>query len=228
MKQIQPSTFLLSLLLAAGTLAPAMAQESPQYYQVEIIVLKHLDQSRTTPEIPRIAAPEIADILDQDLPRMDQPGNQAGIDEAEEANPVDVYLLDEGRYLLKDVESRLRKAGAYQILAHRSWLQTAPEAADAWDLNLADIAIDPAVAAGQVKLYQRRYLHLTVAMSLGATADSNPLGSAFQAVRGPVVPPSIADSRRIRLENLVYFDQPQFGVLAYVARSDFAPGKPGE
>ena len=213
---------ILAGLLIAATSTHLAAQDAPAYYQVEIIVLKHLDQSRTTREIPRVAEQEMADILDQDLPRLEGSTQPPAGDGLDGPNRAELYLVNENEYLLKEVEARLRKSGAYEILAHRSWLQTAPEAAEALELNLADLEINPAVATGGVSLYQRRYLHFAVDMSLGGGLNANPIGSAFQTIKGNAAP-SIADSRRIRLEKLVYYDQPQFGVLAYVARSDFKP-----
>ena len=52
----------------------------------------------------------------------------------------------------------------------------------------------------------------------------------------PQCSPALKDSRRIRLEQLNYFDQPQFGVLAIISRFEMPeepevleePGQPEE
>jgi hypothetical protein len=44
--------------------------EPPQYYQIELIVFRHLDQSATTSEIPRTSEPEVTQFLEQELARL--------------------------------------------------------------------------------------------------------------------------------------------------------------
>lgn len=193
----------------------------PQYYQVELLLFRHLDQSRTTEEIPRMVEQDIDDILNEDLPLLEDMPQATTAVETPTPQSQPVYLLEREQYLLNDVANRLSSLNAYEIIGHRSWLQTAPDVSAAWELNLADIDVDPGIIAGQVKLYRRRYLHLGIDVAL---TDGNPFGSAFQMVNQRSASPAIADSRRIRLTQLVYFDQPQFGVIAYVARSEFQPG----
>jgi hypothetical protein len=99
---------ILAGLLITGTSTHLAAQDAPAYYQVEIIVLKHLDQSRTTREIPRVAEQEMADILDQDLARLEGSTQPPAGDGMDGPNRAELYLVNETEYLLKDVEARLR------------------------------------------------------------------------------------------------------------------------
>jgi hypothetical protein len=208
-------------LLAVATVIPcAIAQETddiekPQVYQVELIVFRHADQSRTTGEIPRTPEPEMADILEQDLPRL---GVTESPDRSYEMQAEQVpfwYLLNRDDLMLNDVSQRLESLGAYTVLSHTGWLQSAPDVAEAEDIALLDLGIGPEQAIGSVKLLKRRYLHLAVDVSLAGSGRE-----VFNVFSTPETAPAINESRRMRLEKLVYFDQPQFGIIAMVARSE--------
>ena len=100
-------------------------------------------------------------------------------------------------------------------MSHVGWLQTAPDVAVAEDISLLDLGISPDQAIGSIKLLKRRYLHLAVDVALAGNSRD-----AFNVFSAPKAAPAINESRRMRLENLVYFDQPQFGIIAMVARSE--------
>jgi hypothetical protein len=219
MATVNIKVFLLSAL--AMQIAPlcAIAQdadeiEAPQLYRVELLLFRHADQSRTTSEIPRVPEPEIADILEQDLPRTALPDQYASFENQDEVAPS-WELLNSDQLRLNDVRSRLESVGAYELLAHVGWLQTAPDAANAEDIALFDLGIGEEQAIGAIRLLQRRYLHLAVDVTL---TDGN--RDSFSMFSASSNAPAINDSRRMRLGNLVYFDQPQFGIIAMVARSE--------
>jgi hypothetical protein len=208
-------------LLAVATILPcAIAQETdaiekPQVYQVELIVFRHADQSRTTGEIPRTPEPEMADILEQDLPRLGatESPDSSYVMQAEQV-PF-WYLLNRDDLMLNDVSQQLESLSAYTVLSHTGWLQSAPDVAEAEDIALLDLGIGPEQATGSVKLLKRRYLHLAVDVSLAGSGRE-----VFNVFSTPETAPAINESRRMRLEKLVYFDQPQFGIIAMVARSE--------
>jgi len=208
-------------LLALLTAAPCvMAQdtddaEKPKVYQVELLLFRHADQSRTTSEIPRMPEQEIADILEQDLPRIDATDQQSTSYEAAAAQSPYWRVLATDQLLLNNVSNRLNSLGAYELVSHVGWLQTAPDVADAADLSLIDLGIYQDQAIGSIKLFKRRYLHLAVDVALPGNSRD-----AFNVFTAAEAAPAINESRRMRLENLVYFDQPQFGIIAMVARSE--------
>lgn len=231
----------LAVLCAAST--PLQAQQSaatdepepPRVYQVELIVFRHLDQSRTTSEIPRMPEPTIEDILELDLARIegssgnelpdaatDLPAAPLEADATAESEPAHWRQLGADELLLADIQERLTTVEAYEMLAHLGWLQHAPEVTEAVDIPLEALGLDTLVATGNVNLYKKRYLHIAIEVALAddAAGESNPFGDAFQVFAAPRAVPAVADSRRVRLEKLLYFDQPQFGVIAMVARSE--------
>jgi hypothetical protein len=195
--------------------AIAQEAEAPQVYQVELILFRHADQSRTTSEIPRMPEPEIADILEQDLPRIEAADPYTtSYENMGEVIPF-WQLLDSDQLRLNGISNRVNSLGAYELLAHVGWLQKAPDAADAEEIVLLDLGIGQEQAIGSIKLLQRRYLHLAVDVTL--VSGNRDTFSVFSASK---TAPAINESRRMRLEDLVYFDQPKFGIIAMVARSD--------
>ena len=176
-------------------------------YGVEIIVFRNADQSRTTPEIARPARPDIAAMLEEDLPTLGVSSSAA------EQALQEITVLNSSQLALAGVRQRLDSLGAYQVLAHRAWLQSAPDVSVDSAVSLAQLGIDPVVLTGDIRLYQRRYLHLSVDIALGGS-------SAMQARAAEKREDAISASRRVRLEDLIYFDHPQFGVIARVSRPE--------
>ena len=228
---------LAPLVLCLSTLPAAFAQDSsagdseaepPQYYQVELIVFRHLDQSRTTGEIPRMPEPEMADLLDQDLARLQEESESVIVltdstvaepdsNEAEE-EPAFIPARAE-MLLLADTAERLAKLQVYEVVSYITWGQTAPDVTVAESLELTALGADPERLSGTIELHQRRYLHLALEIALDdGGAGSSISGDSQFIPRGAAAVPAIKDSRRIRLEEIQYFDQPEFGVLAVVSR----------
>jgi hypothetical protein len=213
--------------LAMATAATAQEEEAeivkaPPRYQVELLIFTNLDQARTTAEILRMPEPEIADILDQDLARDDILPVE-GIASEEAAEPEAYWqAVEPGQYLLNGVADRIDRVDAYGLLTHLAWQQAAPDVSEAIELDLAELGVDARLVDGNVNLFKQRYLHLAVDVKLldaaGDAVDSSGFANAFQVFGAPKAIPAITDSRRIRLEQIQYFDQPQFGIIAMVAR----------
>jgi hypothetical protein len=224
---------LFSLILLAGTPAsaqlsePAAEPEPPQLYQVELIVFRHLDQTATTAEISRLPEPEMTEFLEQDLARLsgqlpvtdtlespvvavpEVPEETAATDlevEASEWQPV----APEGLLLTKMV-SAIKRIPAYELVAYMNWAQTAADVTVAKAMDIKEVAADPSLLSGSIELHERRYLHLALEVTLTDPALLEVFGSSEAF-------PVLKDSRRIRLEKVQYFDQPQFGVIAVVSR----------
>jgi hypothetical protein len=177
------------LVCVAALCAPAIAQDQSQdqsqdqtpesRYLVELVIFRHLDQAKTTPEILR-------------------PENQVMSDPA---SGISFNSAPSSIRQLNGTANAIRNLQAYQLLSHLAWTQTAQDV-DATPLaNLGDMGLASS-AFGSAKLYERRFLHLDVQLGLqttGATIDS---------------------SRRIRLNQYYYLDNPDFGVIALVTRAE--------
>ena len=211
----------------------AAEPEPPQYYQVELIVFRHLDQASTTAEIPRMPVPEMTAFLEQDLARLagqeplpqtmsppvaeviEAPG-EPDLAEVEEQPGTWIPVDPEG-LLLTGMVSAIDRVPAYELVSYLNWAQTAADVTIAEALDLQEIGADEALLTGTVELHERRYLHLTVEVTL-TDPDAAPDSSLLGVFDGPLALPAVKGSRRIRLEKVQYFDQPQFGVIAVVSR----------
>lgn len=220
MKRIAPT--ILSAWLLASALMPATVAHAQDgaadeaRYRIELLVFRHRDQARTTREIARPADAGIDDVLDDRLARL-------GADPASrEARPVlaGIRRVGAGEKRLLDAEAAtLRRLDAYDVLGHAAWEQTAQDIATAGALPLRQLGIDS--VRGTVTFFQKRYLHLAVDLSL-PPADGSAAGSLLASFGATNESPtaSINESRRVRPGRLVYFDQPEFGVLAMVSGLD--------
>jgi len=186
----------VSLSIAAQDEPPALDQ-----YRVEVIVFRHVDQSRNTPEqAPPIAGP-VANLpppRGRDLPEPEF----LLLDPQPLRVPRDLPrdLLE-----LEPVLARLERIDAYQPLAHFGWQQAATGRANAEDYWLNAAIGERTGLSGRLKIYKERYLHLAMALEYDPRDGSRKLAV-------------IEESRRLRDDRLQYFDHPQFGVIAAVTR----------
>ncbi len=214
----------------------AEEQEPLQYYQIELVVFRHIDQSHTTAEIPRMPKPEMSDFLEQDLARLvgptplnqTTPATTTNIikrtdtaetsieNTGEESAMVWIPVNPEGLLLTKMV-SEIERIPAYELLSYLSWAQLVQDATVAQAIDLEEIGADKALVTGNIELHERRYLHLSLEVLL-SDPDGVPDYTLLGPFSEPMSLPAIKDSRRIRLEKVQYFDQPQFGVIAVVSR----------
>ncbi|MBT8421674.1 MAG: hypothetical protein HKN56_07220 [Gammaproteobacteria bacterium] len=191
------ATLLLTLVAPASHTQDTGSNQ--QLFQVEVIVFRHADQSGTTREIQRSVEPQIADVLDQQLPRLGS-GDRKPADSTSASvrwRPASGQL-----YLARDAD-RINRLQAYELISHLSWVQPAPDIAVAAPVSAAKLGA-PAPIDGEFKLYSKRFVHLAVEIQL-----NDNLGRSG---------PAIIDSRRMRYGRTAYFDQPQFGVIAVINR----------
>jgi hypothetical protein len=252
-----PTARLLSaaLLTAAVAAPPGFAQDAPDdpwmtdRYEVDVIVFRHLDQSRNTPESPPPPLPATAL-----QPGLTAPGG--GPDAAPPAETraaksfVEFHLLKQGPEFpdfvvvddaggeLRSVYARLERFDAYEPILRRKWLQAARPAEVARPFPIAASARDFELS-GSITLYKERYLHLNVDLRLapvtaGAPAPAAgatqwpvfsdalaPPDPAQAPLRAPAAPTlELQESRRIRGINAQYFDHPRFGVIALISKVD--------
>ena len=212
------------MLLATAQIAAAQDEAAPEpepLYQVEVLVFRYVDQTRNTPEIPRLVEPEINDVLDQQLARLSvDPPPLSSVDELLQGLPETVpppfwSPADPAAGSLIRDAATLRRLGAYEVLGHLAWVQPAEDVSVAEAIEVTELG--SMGFDGSVKLYRKRYLHLAVDLEL-EPGDS----MSFDLLPGNEARPAIVDSRRMRLGRTIYFDQPQFGVLATVNRLEEA------
>lgn len=111
-----------------------------------------------------------------------------------------LQVLPATRYKLNDVVAKLNSSGSHRTLAHAAWLQTA----SAWNshsgITAEQLGLGSTGVSGLIYLERGQYLHL------GLDLGFAPAGGRY----------SLAETRRVRLNERHYFDHPAFGVIAIV------------
>ncbi len=188
-------------LLLSPLVVPAEEISAPDEYQVEIIVFKHQDQSRNTAEVPAAERGPVLLPEETSGPRRPQPDFVL----LPPRSVAPAQALPDGALQLNRVLKRLQQLDAYQPIAHFGWQQAATARVDAENYWLeAKIPANTGLT-GFLKVYKERFLHLAVDLQ-------------FLPPDGSAAAVSISESRRLRDEELQYFDNPRFGVIASVRR----------
>lgn len=184
----RPPALLAALLLTLALAAPAplpAAAPSTGAYQVEVVVFRHLE----APAGEALDAP------------AEGRGFEGRIEQGGGAPPTVLRTLDASQMQLGTLASRLRANGAYQVLAHAAWVQTASDWPHHNGLPLEQLGIMAPELSGNVYLERGpSFLHLGFDLKLGA----NPAWS-------------LSELRKLKYNERNYFDHPGFGVIAIVS-----------
>lgn len=158
-------------------------------------------------------------------------------------------LLSQGQLKLTREAERIEKRRNHKLLAHFGWRQPGLEAASAPRILILpyDKLPPPAAATpgadlpsllrqykvyGSAKFIKSRYLHLDVdvLLNMPAPANSPPAGQdAPETTDAPTLINAfrLKESRRMRSQEIHYFDHPRFGLIA-MARPVKAASKAGQ
>lgn len=192
------------LALACASLAAGAAG-----YHVEVIVfahLRHADDGEVSPALRTY--PDFSGSVE---PAVDYDAD----------NPF--LLLATGFYKLGGVYNQLRASGIYRPLLHMAWQQPALTGDNARPVHvsLSDPVADGAVMKidGTVRIRAAQFLHADV--DLLYFPDDLLLAAlpATPAVEQQTAFTRMQESRRMKLNELHYFDHPLFGMLLYVSRA---------
>lgn len=196
-------TRIITLLALACASLPAAAAG----YHVEVIVfahLRHADDGEVSPAVGTYP---------------DFSGSVEPAVEYDADNPF--LLLTTGFYKLGGVYNQLRASGIYRPLVHMAWQQPALTGDHALPVHvsLSEMAADSAVMKidGAVRIRAAQFLHADVDLlyfpdnlpALPPTPGEDQL-AGFTRMK---------ESRRMKLNELHYFDHPLFGMLLYVSRA---------
>lgn len=168
-----------------------LAQE-PTEYIVELVIFQNLDPNAVNTEY----WPE-----DPGLPSVE---TAIEFSEATLFNP-DFELLHPQVHQMTSVAARLGQSGRYRVLLHLSWKQPAFSESEAQAVHIKSVPQNTggAIIDGTVRLHRARYLHLNADLILFPEFD---LSNLFR----------LRQSRRMRSNELHFFDHPVFGILAQV------------
>ncbi len=129
-----------------------------------------------------------------------------------------VQSLPAAEFKLGTVAARLRNSSNYQPIAHFAWQQTASSWGSRAGFTVAKLAGNVPGLTGIFYLESGALLHL--GMSLDYQTSNPPTG--LSAPSGTTF--TLAESRRVRVDELQYYDSPAFGVVALVTPANRGTG----
>jgi Peptidoglycan-binding protein, CsiV len=182
---------LVALCLSLLLAAPHARAE----YQVEVVVFAHAAGDSDGEQW----------VEDAGLPDR---GGYALLGAATEGGGPSVAPLPGASHRLNGVVAALRKSGRYRALFHASWMH--PETGRVRGVFVSQPAPGAAAAEilGGVRIRVTRFLHADIDMAWFPPALAD---EVVQHVR-------LQESRKIKLNEVHYFDHPLFGVLLQVSR----------
>jgi len=194
---------LLAVLLGvSASLPPAQAQTAPnpRVYTIEVIVFRNMSGAGGPEDW---TAKPVARGPDQpDAPSIGK----------------FVQTLPAAQFQLNAVAQKLQNSTNYQPIAHFAWQQTASSWGSRAGFTVAKLAGSVPGLSGIFYLESGDYLHL--GMSLNYQTSNPPAGLA--AAAGTVF--TLSESRRVKWDQLNYYDHPAFGVIALVMPANRSTG----
>jgi hypothetical protein len=106
----------------------------------------------------------------------------------------------------------MRTDGRYRVLVHKRWIQSAESKANGPPVQLAT---EDREINGTLKFYLARFLHLELNMSY-QPRNVGAIGAVGAPSSDSLPSYVIIEQRRIKSNDLNYFDHPKFGVLVRV------------
>ncbi|QKT02375.1 peptidoglycan binding protein CsiV [Ectothiorhodospiraceae bacterium 2226] len=215
---------LVLLLMAPGL----MAQQSPTWYTVEVIVFERTVGAQAPGEVwPPLDSVPAVDAATPLLPPFR--GSLA---------QVPFRLLPEGELRLAEAARGLGASPAYNVLRHLAWRQPGLDAEEAVAVRLAPrggealladrllrheagLATGEADVEGVLRLVLSRFLHIEADL-LYYRPQPRPQAAVFEQDEEELTPSLAAfrmiESRRMRSGEIHYLDHPLFGVIVSVQR----------
>lgn len=146
-------------------------------------------------------------VFENRLPDLE--GNEqwtAGASKQEAVNPIALGATPATSDLAK-AATALQNDPRYRLLAHRRWIQAADGRSASSPVL---VQTDNRELDGYVRFYMSRFLHVELSLAL------QPQGPALGSIEPALAPYRLTEQRRIRSQELHYFDHPKFGALVRV------------
>jgi hypothetical protein len=193
------STALALVLCAAG--CAAASADSPRQYDIELLIFQNLVEN------------DAGEIWPLDYSTWYE--NAAEAPPAGDVAPLSVTWLPESSFHLKAERSALAGSSRYRPLAYLAWRQPVSDRSEAQPLqipmsgNRGSTYVD-----GTVKVAVERYLHLYLDLQLHLPDNAARRGDDAGDTSLPEI--RLTEQRRMRSNEIHYFDNPRFGVIALI------------
>lgn len=199
--------------LPAGAQEPALVPTEVERYAVEVLVFRHenapddIADPATEPGAVPLAGPDTESDAGPVFGDRDTGETGADADPVELAPALSYEPLPDEERALADIETRLRETTAYEPLLYAGWVQESFAAAEAPAYSIGQA--DAPDLIGTVRFSRGRYPHLELDLTWRPPA----LAGAHPDWRGY----RLEEYRRMRDQEVHYFDNAHFGVIARVA-----------
>jgi hypothetical protein len=180
--------FLILMMMPVASVPAAVADKESGSYDIEVLVFEN--------RLPGLAGDEL---LERDATAK----QLRALEKAET-----VYALLGESFFQPALAKLLEQDGHYRVLAHHHWTQTfEPDAKAAATKPVRIVsATNPAELDGAIRFSLSRYLHLDVNLVYQAPGADKTAAATYR----------ISEQRRIKSQEVHYFDHPKFGVLVRV------------
>ncbi|MGD9000447.1 MAG: CsiV family protein [Granulosicoccaceae bacterium] len=234
MKTIKQTIHCLCLALVMFVPASGFAVEpdADPWYEIEVIVFEPVEPPLTTEKWPQIIEEPALDTAVGLLAPVRQAGNPQSVVPFRQLDPASLQLTPQAK--------RLAAGNRYRVLLHTAWRQPLQENGPETAVYISslprneetvDLYAETAPQAvpnhvdGVITLLLTRYLHIKahlvytnpevdLARQIIEQDNSSPVTERFV----------MKESRRVKLQELHYFDHPYFGLIARIIR--YEPPRP--
>lgn len=184
--------FLLPTLALAERATTAANVPPPKIYEIEVMVFQNIQNELEGNEL------WVNERIDPEL---------VDIDKAIEIRNVPREESD-----LTNARAVLDADGNYRLLTHKQWVQNADPQSDA---GLIRLTTEDGELDGTFKFFVSRFLHVDLNL-IFQQKESNSFFQAGDADESQLAAYQLRERRRIRSNEVQYFDHPKFGVLVLV------------
>jgi len=223
--------YLCPLFYLLLLIAPAALSAPSSWYEVEVLIFVHLTSTTPSTETEPLGSGQQSSSGHRNV------ASAQGNTSIETKNQDAAFLpLSPRAWKLTGVAHRLNTSSHYRRLLHQAWKQIAasPQQAQPVHLHLPFVEATPQEAAtfpneslgsqleGTVTLRRGRFLHVSLDL-LYRQLPQVPVSPKAERETSEFLPLTrqfrLTESRRIRIQELHYFDHPAFGVLIQVRQS---------
>jgi len=206
---------LLAALLAADVTGAAPGRNT---YLVELLVVENtIPDNRSELWTRNYPLPNVADSIDFGQPGLaTTPVAPAG---GPEGDPVIPRLAPPGARRLSPAAERLAASSSFRVLYSEAWVQDITPKSSSHAVRVHPLTTDPRAMArvdGTARLYRSRFLQMDLDLVYQGPDD---LPVASGAVPGGYRY-RLTEHRRIKPNEVHYFDHPRFGVLFVMTPMD--------
>lgn len=184
--------FLFSLPALSAT--TSVRTTSIKVYEVEVIVFQNIQSKLDGNEI------WINERIEMELKDID--------------SAVDAWDIPRPDSELSMAFDILDSDGSYRVLSHKRWLQNASPRSDS---RLVRLSTDDGELQGTIKFFVSRFLHVDLNL-VYHQKESKSIFQAGDADGGSMVVFQLREKRRVRSNEIQYFDHPKLGALVHIKK----------